>query len=90
MAAIALVLVSCGGSSGVLQLGPDTYRVSAESLSLGGAEADVVGTAGRYCAAMGKQINVMSMQGSPYVSYASYASATVNFQCVASSAKPPG
>ena len=85
---IATSVGIAGCNSGVMQLGPDTYRVSTESMSLGGAESEVVGLAGRHCAAMGKQPNVLSMKGTPYVSYASYATATVNFQCVALLPKP--
>ena len=79
-----IALAAC--SSGVMQLGPDTYRISLEGVTLGGSEADAITTAGRHCTSMSKRLNVMSMQGTP-MSYATYATATVNFQCVPLSAQ---
>ena len=69
-------------SSGVMQLGPDTYRVSIEGMSLTGSEAEAIAAANRHCTAMGRQVDVLAMKSTPY-SMASYANATVNFKCVA-------
>ena len=78
---LSLALCSCS-SSGVMQIGPDSYRISTEAMSVGGAESDAISAAGRHCASLGRQLNVTGMMNRPYISYASYASATVNFQCV--------
>ena len=69
-----------------MQLGPDTYCISLEGMTLGGSEGDAIAAAGRHCTSLGKQPNVISMRGTP-MSYATYANATVNFQCVAVLAK---
>ena len=76
-----IVFALSGCSSGVLQLGPDSYRVSTEGMTLGGVEADAVNTAGRHCASLGRKLTVQSMNSNPYT-LVSYAAATVNFRCV--------
>ena len=58
LATALCLLAGCG--SGVLQLAPDTYRVSTESMSLGMAEAEVVSSAGKHCTALGRQVAVQS------------------------------
>ncbi len=76
------LLAGCGSSSGVMQVGPDAFRISSEAYSISGAETDVVEAATRHCASIGKQVNVTGMSHTPYVLGASYASATANFRCV--------
>jgi hypothetical protein len=77
---IGAMLTGC--SSGVMQLGPDSYRASAEGMSLGSAESDVMSTAASHCAHMGRQVMVQSIKSRPSA-YATYAAASVNFQCLA-------
>ena len=77
-----MVLTIAGCSSGILQLGPDLYRVSVEGMTLGGTEAEAVKQAGAHCAAMGKQISTQGMQSEPMRAYSSYATAAVTFRCV--------
>ncbi len=80
--ACALLLATCGGPSGVLRLGPDTWRVSNEALTLGGAEASVLRAAEAHCAGQGRQMMVQSISSRPSA-YGSLAAASVNFRCLA-------
>lgn len=73
--------VLAGCSSGVLTIGPDTYRISTEALSRGAAEAEVVGAANKHCASLGRQAVVGSID-STTASFATYAGAGVTFKCV--------
>jgi len=79
LATALCLLAGCG--SGVLQLAPDTYRVSTESMSLGMAEAEVVSSAGKHCTALGRQVAVQSID-STKASLGAYASAAATFRCV--------
>ena len=75
-------VAGCGGTSRVLQLGPDTYRTSAEAVWLSGAEEAVLETAANHCAGLGRQMVVQQMSSRPSA-YATYAAATANFRCLA-------
>ena len=70
-----------------MQIGPDTYRITSEAMSTGGAESGAVAAASRHSASLGRQLNVVGMSNRPYVSYSSFADTTVNFQCVPSGPK---
>lgn len=81
MMVAATMLAGCGGASGVMQIGPDTYRTSAEAVWLPGAEESVLRTAADYCAKQGRQMMVQSMQSRPSA-VATYAAASANFMCL--------
>ena len=58
----AVSLISCATSTGVLKLGPDTYKMSAYSSPARGgtsdAEVKVLSTAEEYCNKQGKELLV--------------------------------
>ncbi len=62
----SLLFVSCASSTGVLKLGPDTYKMSSRySPARGGdaaAEVDVLSTANSYCEKMGKELLVKNTE----------------------------
>lgn len=79
--AVALALAGCT-TSRVLEIGPGTFRVSAEAMTIPGAEEAAIGTAGNHCRGMGRQMASQGITTTPYRSYSNYASAVVTFQCV--------
>jgi hypothetical protein len=70
----------CATSSGVLKMGPDTYKMSAtHSLVRGGADgaqSDVLNTADEFCQSKGKEVLVQS------TSYPNAKSFAAIFQCL--------
>ncbi|GGG50997.1 hypothetical protein GCM10010964_42830 [Caldovatus sediminis] len=83
---ILLLASGCGGSSGVLQLGPDTYRSSAEAHPLAGgtaaAEQTALEAAQRHCASLHRAVLVQDIGTAPATSW-NNARASVSFRCLA-------
>lgn len=87
--AIPLVLLfaaGCGGSSGVLRLGPDTYRTSASAAPIAGgavaAERAALDEAQRHCASLHREILVQTLHTTPAIPF-NQARASVSFRCLA-------
>lgn len=78
---VLLTIAITGCSSGVLQLGPDLYRISEEGNFMGPTEAAAMRAAGQHCTGLGRRLDVQSMNGRP-ASFGQYAVATVNFRCI--------
>lgn len=80
-----LLLSGCGTSS-VLQLGPDTYRVSAVAPPIAGgvaaAEEAALGAAQRYCASLRREVLVQTLGTAP-ARLGGQARSSVNFRCLA-------
>ena len=82
----ALSLVACAQSSGVQQVGPDTYQVSVHAAPARGGAAGARGIAlsdaNAHCMAMGKQIMTQSIS-SGSSSHLPGGTVEVTFQCLA-------
>ena len=83
LAVSVLVLSGCGSTSKVLNLGPDTYRVTASKHNMSGgapaAEEAALQSASQHCVDSGKNIYVTNTTSSfdrPFYSY------SVNFRCL--------
>jgi hypothetical protein len=85
-----LILVSClslgaCSSTGVLPIGPDTYRITGSAInSFGGqvtAEAEALKTANEYCQSQGRQLLLIADQrGEPTLGSGGF---SMNFRCLA-------
>ena len=81
MAIAAVVLVGCGASSGVLEVGPNRYRATEETRwSVGDAENRIIVQAQAHCAGRGQRANVAMQNTQPATSW-SYAIASAEFSC---------
>lgn len=80
----ALALASCSQSSGVLQMGPDTYTTSASALygqgGITGAKSKAMTEAQSFCREQGRQILVRSID--TQVDVWSQGFADVTFACL--------
>jgi hypothetical protein len=80
--AVAISVVGCGSTGGVLSLGPDTFTVSASKhYTSGGAEAksNALIAANAHCAGLGKEIlvtNISSGYAAPFYN------SSVTFRCL--------
>lgn len=85
VAASVLVLAGCATSSGVLQLGPDTYTIStaADMFRGGGAGArqEALTAAQKHCVSMGKELMTTNINVGGFVGGGNTIS--VNFRCLA-------
>ncbi len=81
--AALLALGACASSSGVFQVGPDTYRITTTAItSFGGAgtaRAEAIRTANAHCAAQGKQALVTNAEMD---SQFTQGSSDVTFRCI--------
>ena len=84
VALVALGLASCASSSGVYQVGTDTYRITATAItSFGGegtAKASVIRQAQDTCAKSGKHAEIVDEKQDAQFTQGS---ATVTFKCMA-------
>ena len=82
-AGLAAALAGCASSSGVYNVGPDTYRTTSTAFtSMGGqgtAAKRSVQDATAYCAKTGKQMTVVDEQSNAQLSQGSTA---MTFKCV--------
>jgi hypothetical protein len=76
-------IAGCASTSGVLPLGPDTYRVSASRHNMSGgspaAQSDALTSAQAHCAGLGKEMLVTNTSSSferPHYSF------TATFRCL--------
>lgn len=81
---VAAAVSACGSTGKVLNLGPDTYRISASKHNLAGgapeAEANALESAGAFCTSRGKQVMVTNMTSGfdrPFYTY------QATFRCLA-------
>ncbi|WP_041640511.1 hypothetical protein [Magnetococcus marinus] len=82
--ALSLALSACGSTGSVMQMGPDTFTVSAQKHNMSGgapeAQSNALASANAHCAGLGKELMVKNMSSSferPFYSY------SVTFQCLA-------
>ena len=90
-----LILASClsigaCSSTGVLPIGPDTYRITGSAInSFGGqvtAEAEALKTANEYCQNQGRQMLLIADQrGEPTLGSGGF---SMNFRCLAPGERP--
>lgn len=80
-------LAGCATSSGVMQLGPDTYTISTHASVVrggaAGAKRMALEEASRHCASMGKEILVMNT-GVYASNYGKGSDADLTYQCLKS------
>lgn len=81
---VALALAGCASSSGVIKVGPDTYKISSTAITSFGGSATAKGDAYRQatatCAQQGKQLQLVNEQADAQFTGASV---DVTFKCVA-------
>jgi hypothetical protein len=90
-----LILASClslgaCSSTGVLPIGPDTYRITGSAMdSFGGqvtAEKEALKTANEYCQSQGRQLLMIADQrGEPTIGSGEF---SMNFRCLAPGERP--
>lgn len=82
----SVLLCACAVTHHVVQLGPDTYSVSANASPVrggsSGARSLAIEEAGNYCRAMGRQVLVENISGQT-TNYAGAGSSDVTFMCLA-------
>jgi hypothetical protein len=81
-----MILSACGSTGTVMQMGPDTYTVTASKHNMSGGASDAqnnaLASATAYCSSMGKDLlvkNAFSSFERPYYSY------SITFRCLAES-----
>jgi len=81
-------LLGCRSSSGVLEVGPGRYRVTAEdAYTVSSAEADIVAQANRFCAGRSQRADLRITQSLPSTGW-NFATASGEFACVANQSSP--
>jgi hypothetical protein len=81
-----LLLSACTSTTGVIQIGQDTYMIGSQGKSPGGfsgteAKALAFADAQRYCAGLGKKVQVINTQQSD-MAFGKNATAEVQFMCL--------
>lgn len=78
----ALALTACA-DTGVMQVGPNRYRITTESgWTVGTAETSAIREAQAHCATLGRTADVQVVASRPYSPYRHYAGASVEFVCL--------
>lgn len=80
---VALVIAGCTSSSGVIQIGPDSYHVTTTAQALGGAPFArdmAIETANRYCAKQGQTTLITQFA---FASQVFHGASDITFRCVA-------
>lgn len=84
--AAALLLAACGGSTGVLPVGPDTYTISAAYRPMAGggqaAQREVLTEGNTFCAQQGKTLSFLQMGPTP-VAFDQPIGYSATFRCLA-------
>jgi hypothetical protein len=79
----ALMATSCASSSGVFQVGPDTYQITTTAITsfggAGSARASAISTANEYCARLGKRPLVIDTTAN---SQFTQGNSDIRFRCV--------
>lgn len=78
---VVLLLAGCS-ETGVMQVGPNRYRITEDNFwTAGAAEASVLRQANEHCAKSGMAADT-NLQSRPAVLASSYAAASADFVCV--------
>lgn len=86
VAAFVLLLSACTSTTGVIQIGQDTYMIGSQGKSPGGfsgteAKALAFAEAQKHCAGLGKKVQVINTQQSD-MAFGKNATAEVQFMCL--------
>ena len=86
--AIALALNACASHTGVVPMGRDTFMIAKQQATgfpgLGNMKAEIIAEASQYCAAQGKELQIVSTQETqpPYI-LGNYPRSEILFMCLA-------
>ena len=88
IAVLLLAVCACASHTGVVPRGKDTYMIAKQQATgfpgLGNMKAEIIAEGTRYCASLGKKIQIVSTQETqpPYV-LGNYPRAEIQFMCLA-------
>ena len=84
---LLLAVCACASHTGVVPMGKDTYMIAKQQATgfpgLGNIKAEIIAEGTRYCAGLGKNFQIVSMQETqpPYV-LGNYPRAEIQFMCL--------
>jgi putative hemolysin len=88
IAAITLVVSACASHTGIVPMGRDTFMIAKQQATgfpgLGNMKAEIIAEASQYCAAQGKELQIVSTQETqpPYI-LGNYPRSEIQFMCLA-------
>jgi len=88
IAVIFLLMSACASHTGVVSMGQDTFMIAKQQATgfpgLGNMKAEIIAEASQHCAALGKELQVVSTQETqpPYV-LGNYPRSEIQFMCLA-------
>ena len=88
IAVLLFAVCACASHTGVVPMGKDTYMIAKQQATgfpgLGNMKAEIIAEGTRYCASLGKKIQIVSTQETqpPYV-LGNYPRAEIQFMCLA-------
>lgn len=88
IAVVSLVISACSSHTGIVQMGQDTYMIAKQQATgfpgLGNMKAEIIGEASRYCAGLGKELQVVStLETQPPYILGNYPRSEIQFMCLA-------
>lgn len=87
---VSLAVSACASHTGIVPMGKDTYMIAKQQATgfpgLGNMKAEIIGEASRYCAGVGKEIQIVSTQETqpPYI-LGNYPRSEIQFMCLSAS-----
>ncbi len=87
IAVIFLLMSACASHTGVVSMGQDTFMIAKQQATgfpgLGNMKAEIIAEAAQHCAALGKELQIVSTQETqpPYV-LGNYPRSEIQFMCL--------
>jgi len=88
IAVLTLAVSACASHTGVVPMGRDTFMIAKQQATgfpgLGNMKAEIIAEASQHCAALGKELQIVSTQETqpPYV-LGNYPRSEIQFMCLA-------
>lgn len=85
--AITLAVSACASHTGIVPMGRDTFMIAKQQATgfpgLGNMKAEIIAEASQYCAAQGKELQIVSTQEAqpPYI-LGNYPRSEIQFMCL--------